>query len=364
MDHPFAPMKNPMLPLITVLAGVGLCWLCGCTPAAPGAPGKLEPRAVQVVSPVQGEIARTIKLPAFRVLAIQEATLYAKVSGYLKTLSVDKGDAVTAGQLLAEIEVPELLADAAEFQAETAVARTNYERMAEALHKAPDLVVPQTVDTLRGQWEVAQAKLQRTQTLLQYARLAAPFSGLVTARFVDPGAFIPAATAGSTPQTAAILTLMDYSRLRVQVFTPEMEVPFIRDGTPVRITVDELPGKTFPGAVTRFAHVLDEATKTMLTEIELANPTGELRPGMYANVQLEVERKRDALLVPVKALLVEKAGSSVFTVAEGKARKTPVQTGFNDGTNVEIASGLAASQTVILLNGQPLNTDQPVTVTP
>lgn len=358
------PMKKyfPSYIVAATLGVLSCCW-CGCTRETPGAEqAKAEARAVQVVQPFRGEIARTVKLPAFRILAVQEATLYAKVSGYLKTLTVDKGDSVKEGQLLAEIEVPELLADQAEFKAETEVARTNYERMAQALQKAPDLVVPQTVDDLRGQWEIALAKLQRTETLLQYAQITAPFSGTITARFVDPGAFIPAATTGSTPQTAAIVTLMDFSRLRVQVFTPEAEVPFIRDGTPVQVTVDESPGRTFRGSVTRFAYALDEATKTMLTEIELPNPTGELRPGMYANVQLEAERKHDALLVPVTALLVEKAGTSVFTIENGAAKKTPVQTGFNDGTNVEILNGINPDEAVILLGKQTLNNGQPVVI--
>jgi RND family efflux transporter MFP subunit len=349
--------------LIVAAALVLLPFLWGCTRGTTVADTSKEPpREVQIVHPFRGEIARAVKLPAFRVLAIQEATLYAKVSGYLKTLAVDKGDSVKEGQLLAEIEVPELLADEAVFKAESQVAHTNYDRMTAAREKAPDLVVPETVDNLRGQWEIAQAKLQRTQTLLQYARITAPFPGIITARFVDPGAFIPAATAGSTPQSAAIVRLMDFSRVRVQVFAPENESPFIKNGTPVQVTVEELPGKVFKGSVTRFAYALDEATKTMLTEIELPNPAGELRPGMYAGVQLEVERKRDALLVPVKALLVEKAGSSVFTVADGKARKTPVQIGFNDGTNAEITGGIKSDQALILLNGQTLNNDQPVTV--
>ena len=356
-------MKIHFQILVAVAALGSSLLLPGCSRDAQNVgPAKAEPRAVQLVQPFRGEIARTVKLPAFRILAGQEATLYAKVSGYLKTLAVDKGDAVKEGQLLAEIEVPELLADEAEFQSEAAVAQTNYERVAAARATAPDLVVPETVDNLRGQWEIAQAKLQRTQTLLKYARIAAPFSGTITARYVDPGAFIPAATTGSTPQTAAIVALMDFSRVRVQVFVPENESPFIKNGTPAQVTVEELPGKIFKGTVTRFAYALDEATKTMLTEIELPNPSGELRPGMYASVQLEMERKHDALLVPVKALLMEKAGTSVFTVADGKAKKTPVQIGFNDGANAEIVGGVTAEQSVILLNGQALNNDQPVTV--
>jgi membrane fusion protein (multidrug efflux system) len=344
--------------LSLVAAGVG----CGREPAkAP--PVSVAPITVHTVSLKAGEIARTITLPTFRILAEQEATLYAKVSGYLKAIAVDKGDAVQEGQLLAEIEVPELLADEAQYKAETAVARTNYERIAQAREKAPDLVVPQTVDDMRGQWEIAQAKLQRTHTLLKYARIAAPFSGRITARFVDPGAFIPAATAGSSPQNAALVTLMDFSRVRVQVYVPELEVPFIRNGVPARVLVEELPGRNFKGSVTRFAHALNEATKTMLTEIELENETGELRPGMYATVQLEVERKQSASLLPVSALVVEKAGTSVFVAIDGKAKKTPVQTGFNDGAQVEILGGLNPSQRIILAGKTALNDGQPINVT-
>jgi membrane fusion protein, multidrug efflux system len=355
-------MKKQIASALMIAAALVLLpFLWGCTRGTAAADTPKEPpREVQIVHPFRGEIARTVKLPAFRILAAQEATLYAKVPGYLKTLAVDKGDSVTAGQLLAEIEVPELLADETQLKAETTVARTNYDRLVVARQKAPDLIVPQTEDDLRGKWEIAQAKLQRTQTLLQYARIVAPFSGTITARFVDPGAFIPAATAGSTPQSAALLTLMDFSRVRVQVSVPEMEAPFIKNGLPAQVTVAELPGKVFQGSVTRFAYALDETTKTMLTEIELPNPTGELRPGMYAGVQLEVERKPNALLLPVQAVLVEKAGASVFTVADGKAKKTPVQTGFNDGTNVEITSGINPDQTVINLGKQTLNDGQPV----
>jgi membrane fusion protein (multidrug efflux system) len=349
---------------LLALSTLGLLLLIGCGPSTSETAHKpAPPVSVQTATPRRGEIARSITLPTFRILALQEATLYAKVSGYLKVLNVDKGDEVKEGQLLAEIEVPELLADQVQYQAEVAVARTNYERLAEARGKAPDLVVPQTVDDLRGQWEVAQAKLQRTQTLLQYARITAPFSGRVTARYVDPGAFIPAATAGSTPQSAALVTLMDYSRVRVQVFVPEPEVTFIRNGVPAKIAVEELPGRTFPGSVTRFAHALDPSTKTMLTEIEIPNLKGELRPGAYANVQLELERKQDALLLPVQAVLVEKAGTSVFTIDSGKAKKRPVQTGFKDVDNVEITGGLEPQTPVILIGKQTLNDDQTVNVT-
>ena len=159
-----------------------------------------------------------------------------------------------------------------------------------------------------------------------------------------------------------MLTLMDYSRVRIQVFVPEMEVPLIKNGVPARLTVEELPGQTFTGAVTRFAHALDQATKTMLTEIELPNPNRGLRPGAYASVRLELERKPDALLIPVPALVTEKAGTFVFTIADGKAKKTPVQAGFNDGVNVEITDGVKPGEPVILVGKQTLTDGQPVTI--
>lgn len=343
--------------LLTVLL------VCGCNqPAAEAPQPAATPVTVKATQLKRGEIGRSVTLPTFRIIAYQEATLYAKVSGYLKTLTVDKGDTVKEGQLLAEIEVPELLADEAQYKSETEVARINYERMYEARKKAPDLVVPQTVDDLRGQWEVAQAKLQRTDTLLQYTHITAPFSGTITARFVDPGAFIPAATTGNPGQSVALVTLMDFSRLRVQVYVPEAEVPYIHDGTPVKITIEELPGKSFTGSVTRFAYALDQATKTMLTEIELPNPSGELRPGMYASVQIEVERKKDAPLLPIQAVSFEKAGTFVFVISDGKVKKTPVHTSFNDGTNVEIIDALSPGERVAIVGKQALNDGQPVTV--
>ncbi|MGH7616119.1 MAG: efflux RND transporter periplasmic adaptor subunit [Gemmatimonadaceae bacterium] len=345
-------------------ARIGLCALAACsapdakTPPSPPPP----PLAVTTTTPKLGGITRSVTLPTFRVLPYQSATIYAKVAGYLKTLKVDKGDAVTAGEPLADIEVPELLADEAQFKAEADVERGNYERMAAARAKSPDLVVPQTVDDLRGKAEIAKAKLQRTETLLQFARITAPFSGIVTARYVDPGAFIPAATAGSTPQNAALLTLMDFSRVRVQLYVPEAEVPFIRNGLPVTLSVEELPGRTFNATVSRFSNALDESTKTMLTEIELPNVDHALRPGMYASVKLAMQRKDGALLVPKEAVVVEKAGTFVYTVAEGKARKTPVHTGFNDGVNVEIVDGVTANQPVILVGKQALTDGQSVSI--
>src|SRR5262249_44587172 len=228
--------------------------------------------------------------------------------------------------------------------------------------KAPDLVVPQTVDDARGKLDVAKANLERTETLLNFSKILAPFAGVITRRFVDPGAFIPAATSGSTSQNAAIVTLTDFNRIRLQVAVPEIEASLVAAEEPVKFTVDGLLGKSFDGKVTRYSYALDEASKTMLAEIELQNPKLELRPGMYATVKIGIEHKEDAPLLPVDALVTEKAGTSVFLVNEGKAKKTKVQTGFNDGTNVEILKGVNPDEQVILAGRQPPNEGQLVIV--
>lgn len=338
-----------------------LIW--GCGPATPPpTPAKAEPPVeITTVHPSKGSITRTITLPG-EIKPHQVATLYAKVTGYLKTITVDKGDSVKEGALLAEIEAPELLADRARYQAEVEVADIDYKRLGEAQKKAPDLVVPLSVDTAKGKSEIARANLERATTLLQFTKITAPFSGVVTKRMVDPGAFIPAATAASTPQNAALLTLMDFGTVRLQAAVPESEAPLVAKGQPVKLTVEGFPGRAFEGTITRFSYALDETTKTMLAEIELPNPKLELRPGMYATVRIGIERKEDALLVPAEAVVREKANAFVFMVVDQKAKKMPVKIGFNDGTNVEILSGLNADQSVILLGTRTFVDGQPVTV--
>jgi len=335
----------------------------GCKPKTSNeAPKKSEPPiSVKLIQPKKGNIIRSVSLPA-NITANQQATLYSKAAGYLKTITVDKGDEVKRGQLLAEIEVPELIADRVKYKAEAAVAAIEYQRLDDSLKKAPDLVVPQSVDAARGRLEVARANLERIDTLLGFAKITAPFSGVVTKRMVDPGAFIPVATGGSAAQNAAVVTLMDFDRVRVQVAVPENEVPLIQKGLPAKVLVDELPGRNFEGSVTRFSPALDEASKTMLVEIDLENPKRELRPGMFATVKLGVEKHSDAWLVPVEAVVIEKAGASIFIVADGKAKKIPVKTGFNDGASVEILDGLAPNQAVILAGRLTLNNGQPVAV--
>jgi membrane fusion protein (multidrug efflux system) len=156
---------------------------------------------------------------------------------------------------------------------------------------------------------------------------------------------------------------MDFSRVRVQVPVPEREAAIVHKGCAVRVSPEGLPGRAFEGAVTRISYALDEATRTMLVEAELANPQGELRPGMYASVQIVLELKADALIVPASAVVTEKGESAVFALVDRTARRLPVKTGIADGTRIEIREGLTAGQPVILVGKQPLKDGQQVNAT-
>lgn len=336
-----------LLPLSCALAQLGA--------VAADAPKPVE---VKTARPTRGDIVRYVTLPG-SIRANQQATLYAKVPGYLKSIAVDKGDKVRAGQALGEIEVPELLADFAKYQAELHVAEIDSKRLRIAREKAPDLVTPQSADDAAGKVEIARANIERIETLLRYSKLTAPFSGVVTMRYVDAGAFIPAPTGGNAA-SSAILTLMDFNTVRAQVAVPEVEAALVREGQPVKVSVESLPGKMFEGKVTRQSYALDEATKTMLVESDLSNADLTLRPGMYAMVKVGVEKHTDALLIPVEALVMEKVNAFVFVADGGKAKKTAIKIGFNDGAKVEVLSGLTGSEAVILVGKMTLADKQAV----
>ena len=320
------------------------------------APAAVE---VTVTSPRRGDIHRFVTLPG-TLRANQQVTLHAKVAGYLKAIAVDKGDSVKAGQVLAEIEMPEIVAERAKHEAELNIAKVESQRLKTARDKAPDLITPAATDTAAARLAIAQANLAHNATLLKYSKITAPFAGVVTMRYVDTGAFVPAATASGNPAAAAIVTLMDYSTVRARVAVPEIEAARVKVGQPVVLTTDALAGKTFRGKVSRHTGALDEATRALIVEADFPNEDGTLRPGMYAIIKIGVEHHTNTLLVPAAALVREKAAGFLFTFADGKATRVPVKYGFNDGANVEILEGVAENARVIIPKG-PLTSGQAVT---
>jgi len=339
-------------------AVAALCILVAATGCsrAPDAPADSR-RTVVVVRPQRGDIVRTITLPG-DLVGLYQSTLYAKVTGYLKSISVDKGDWVKAGQVLAVIEVPELQERLARARADMDVQHLTYQRLEQVWKSDPRLVARQDVDIAQGKYLEAKAQMDELEAIASYTKIVAPFDGVITGRFADPGALIKAGgeqTASSPVQgsmtasggTSPVLSLALIDPMRTYVYVPQDAVASIRRGMPAKLTLQDMPGRSFDGSVTRFANSLDLGTRTMLTEIDLKNPGHQLYHGMYANVTLELERHADALRLPESAVGDSPDGKYVMVARDGKLHKQDVTIGISTGKSAEIVHGLSGIETVV-----------------
>jgi len=329
-------------------------------------------RTVVAIQPQRGDIVRSITLPG-DLVGLYQSTLYAKVTGYLKSISVDKGDWVKQGQVLAVIEVPELQERLARARADLEVQHLTYQRLEQVWKSDPRLVARQDVDIAQGKYLEAKAGVDELEAMASYTKIVAPFAGVVTGRFVDPGALIKAGgeqTTSSPDQgsthpsggTSPVLSLAMIDTMRTYVYAPQDAVGSIRRGMPAKLTLQDLPGRSFDGVVTRYSNSLDLGTRTMLTEIDLQNTRHDLYPGMYANVTLELERHRDALELPESAIGESSDGKYVMVAQDGKLRKQEVTLGINNGKSAEIVSGLGGGESVVANLDPSIVPDEAVTI--
>lgn len=332
--------------------------LIGCAPGRADPPHSASLPSVTVVRAQRGDVVRSITLPG-DLVGFYEAALHAKVSGYLKSISVDKGDTVTQGQVLAEIEVPELQQKLKRARANLEIRRLTLERLQRVWSSDKRLVAREDVDIAESKFEQAQADVEELEALVNYTHIVAPFDGVVTGRFVDPGALIQAggSESKSGSQGSAhvkgnampVVSVADISKLRVYVYVPETETSDIRVGIPATLALKEFPGRTFTGSVARFAKSLDLSTRTMLTEVDLDNAEHVLYPGMYADVRLELARHPNALQIPTTAIgSAESDGHSfVYVVRDGHLRAVPVTLGISNEGTIEITAGLTEHDPVV-----------------
>jgi RND family efflux transporter MFP subunit len=285
------------------------------------------------------------------VRAYLESPIYAKVSGYLKKLNVDKGDRVEQGQLLALLENPET-------EQEYRTARASYDIAKITDDRNQDLVRDHTIaqqaaDRSRADFLIAQSNLQRLKILVDYEQLRAPFSGVVVARNYDPGVLVPAATTSTASTSVPVLVVAKVDRLRVYLYVPQSDASFVRVGDPADVTFDEFPGRVFAGRVSRFSRALDAGTRTMLTEIDLPNDAQTLMPGMYAQVRLTRKQPKSYPIVPDEALVFQNEKVFVPLVTAGKRiHLQPVTLGADSGIEVQVTSGLVGDETIALGVGQ------------
>jgi RND family efflux transporter MFP subunit len=371
---------------VGALGALGLLASGSCS--SPGATaGTVDRPTVAVAQAEWKELSRTLTLAAeFR--PFQEIDVHAKVAGYLKAIFVDVGDQVKEGQLLAVLEIPELRDEAQQDEAQVQrsaeeinrsqadldraesaheIAHLGATRLAGVLKTRPNLVAQQDVDdaaardrmaeaqvstakaalaAARQQLAVSNAVASKTRTLLEYTRITAPFTGVVTHRYADTGAMIQAGTA-SQSQAMPLVRLSQNAKLRLTIPVPESAVASIRVGQPVDVRIDSI-NRSLPGTVSRFAGKVNADTRTMETEVDVRNDDLTLVPGMYASASIALEKPRKMLTVPVQALERGDERTTVMIVANGIVERKPVKLGLETPDRAEITDGIHEQDMVVI----------------
>ena len=328
---------------------------------------------VAVTHPMRQDLSRSVSLTAeFR--PYQEVEVHAKVAGYVQKINVDVGDHVKAGDVMAVLEIPELeedlkKADAAVLTADQEVnsAQAAFEdsdqilaRLNAAAKEEAGLIAQQELDTAAAKNRAnaanlqaakqrvaeAQASADRERTLASYAKIVAPFDGVVTKRFADTGALIQAGTTSNT-QSMPLVTLAELKRLRLDFPVPESVVADVHIGDPVEVNISGL-GQTFTVKVSRFSQNVETSTRTMLTEVELENSDFRFTPGMYATVRLTFSEKKDVLAVPIQTVSTGENPTVLVLGKDHKVEERPVTVGLETSSMAEILSGLNDDDLVVV----------------
>jgi RND family efflux transporter MFP subunit len=337
-----------------------LLWRTGRQTKLQAAPAAQQAQTVAVARVGREDLFNEVTIPAeFRPYL--QVELHAKVSGYVDQIYVDIGDRVKAGQLLAKLEVPELRAELARAKAAEKRAEADYKdahvvytRLLSVQKENTNWVAQQELDAAEAKDAAtdaalasAKAEREKDQTLLDYTQITAPFDGVITHRYADPGALIQAGTSSDT-QTKPLVRLSDNYRLRLDFPVSVAHVKDIQTGDAVEVRVESLKGKPFSGTISRFSQNVDEQTRTMITEIEVPNPKLELVPGMYATVMLKIERRPKALVIPTEAVSADKKTSVYVVNSSQEIEDRPVTLGLETPTRYEVLSGLNEGDLVMI----------------
>jgi membrane fusion protein, multidrug efflux system len=328
-------------------------------------------RVVTVVEPTQTSSAPDLVLPG-NIQANQQTSIYARVDGYIARWYTDIGAHVTAGQVLADIDAPQIDANLRMAQAQLELAEANLKLAQTNSVRSQQLfqnrvIAQQELDTVIATEQVqkatrdnAAASLKSAQDMKAFEQIRAPFAGTITARFIDVGSLV---TSGSVTTVRTLFDLVQSDPVRVLVHVPQADISSVKPGTPASITVDEYPNETFAGKIARDAGAFDPTSRTLLLEIDVPNPDGRLFAGMYAHARFSLPSPTAALLIPDNAILIDAKGQRIVVVdSSNKIRIKPVQLGRDFGTKTEILSGLDAQDRVVQNPADDLSEGMPVSI--
>jgi RND family efflux transporter MFP subunit len=325
---------------------------------------------VDVLFPREGAPTQEIVLPG-NTQAFSDSPIYARTSGYLRRWYFDIGAHVQKGQLLAEIETPEVDQQLLQARADLDTAQANLNIAKITASRWQDLVstgsvsqqeTDQAVSNLsavKAAVESSSANVRRLEQLQSFEKIYAPFDGIITARNTDIGALIDA---GANTQPRELFHMAAIRTLRLYVAVPEVYSRAARPGASATLTLDEFPGQTFHGTLVRNANSIDLASRTLLVEVDVDNPTGQLLPGAYVFVHLKLPDQTRSVTIPSNTLIFRKEGLEVGLVRNGKAELVPVKISRDYGNSVEIVSGLQPTDAVIVDPSDSLVAGMPVRV--
>lgn len=309
--------------------------------------------AVRVALPAQETMTNSLQFTG-SMMPIQQAGVYSKVIGNLQGVYVNMGQAVTEGQLLATIDTTELAQQYELASATYTNARLQFQRTRDLFDK--NLGARQDQENAQAAMEVAKANFDNAATRLSYARVTAPFTGIITQRFLDPGAVV-------TTNNATLFTLMDLDSMKVIISVLEKDIPLVTNGKHAIITVDAYPDKQFDGIVTRSSQAVSTDTRTMAVEIDVPNRDHTLKPGMFSNVLLLIGQHSDALTLPAQSVLGDSTGRYVYMLSENNtARRVPVKIGGQQNNRTEILTGITGQDRIIVVGQQYVKDGGPVNV--
>jgi RND family efflux transporter MFP subunit len=323
---------------------------------------------VAVVLPRDGAPTQEIVLPG-NTQAFSDAPIYARTNGYLKRWYFDIGAHVRKGQLLAEIETPELDQQLQQARADLDTAQANLNIAKITASRWQDLVSTGSVSqqetdqatsnlsAVKATVESSAANVRRLEQLQSFEKIYAPFDGIITARNTDIGALIDA---GASAQPRELFHMAAIRTLRVYVSVPEVYSRVAHPGASATMTLDEFPGQTFHGTLVRNANSIDIASRTLLVEVDVDNPTGQLLPGAYVFVHLKLPDDTRSVTIPSNTLIFRKEGLQVGLVRNDKAELVPVKISRDYGNSVEIISGLRPTDAVIVDPSDSLVSGMPV----
>jgi RND family efflux transporter MFP subunit len=326
---------------------------------------------VSVISPTASASTREILLPG-TTQAFTDAPIFARTNGYVKRWYFDIGAHVKAGQLLAEIETPEVDQQLQQARADLETARANLRQAqitadrwralleSDSVSKQETDVAVSALSAMKATVDSNIANVGRLEQLQSFEKIFAPFDGVITARNVDIGVLV---NAGSTSTAGRELFHMTaIQTLRVFVAVPEVYSRAARPGSPATLTLDEFPGRSFQGTLVRTANAIDLASRTLLVEVDVDNPRGELLPGAYVFVHLKLPGQVATVTIPANTLLFRTEGLQVGVVRDGRAQLVPVTIGNDHGDTVEISAGLQPSDKVIVAPSDSLTSGTRVRV--